>query len=194
MRGGARSLPCPAAHGCGPHPPLLWPPASPPPLALRRLQQGLPCHTNRRHDVLELLTGAVLPVWQRLDSLHRANSLWGAEYHKKRVTRSDGTSYYEDTTDKKPLGIVKVITSEGLPVVGVAALCAAQMEFLCEHIAPPTTPEEVAADYLTARHGTVYHAGAGAGAGARGRQGRPGGGDGGGDAAAGPSKKPKHFR
>ena len=123
---------------------------------------------------MEVLTGALLPSWIRLEDRNRASS--HAKTYPKR--------HDEEEARKRPLAhsVIKAVTtageSPGQPVVGVRATTHVHMEELCQALRLAGTAE----DPLLALHGTIYAEGGGAGAAGH----RRGGGR--------PSKKPKHFR
>lgn len=84
-------------------------------------RRGGVCRQGMRLSEVHLLSGAVLPVWHRLDMLHRSS-----QWARKRQTR-DGT------IKTVPLRVVRCVTQEGEPVVGVEAVCRDQVKFFLKN-------------------------------------------------------------
>ena len=93
------------------------------------------CNAGGRRDETHIMTGAVLPVWKQLEEAHRRGE-WKKTY--RRMDR-DGYEY----TVVEPLRVIKVVTSDGLPVVGVAAVCEAEFNYLVDNLNNKTPPELV---------------------------------------------------
>jgi hypothetical protein len=87
------------------------------------------CNAGGRRDETHIMTGAVLPVWKQLEEAHRMGE-WKKTY--RRMDR-DGYEY----TVVEPLRVIKVVTSDGLPVVGVAAVCEAEFKYLVDKLNNP---------------------------------------------------------
>jgi hypothetical protein len=135
-----------------------------------------------------ILCGAVLPLWERLESLHGVSGY--ATKRPKKERQPDGTYA---TNDKElvtvPLMVCKAVTNDGTPVVGIEATCKEEMDFFVKHLIHnrdlPTPPD----DPLRKAHGTVFYDGPAV-------PGLAGGADPFRAAAGGRvrGKKPKHFR
>lgn len=89
------------------------------------------CNAGGRRDETHILTGAVLPVWKQLEEAHRRGE-W-----KKTNRRMDREGY--EYTVVEPLRVIKVVTSDGLPVVGVAAVCEAEFKYLVDKLNNPSS-------------------------------------------------------
>ncbi|KAL4451948.1 hypothetical protein ABPG75_007610 [Micractinium tetrahymenae] len=136
-----------------------------------RLRGGT-CHAGMRKDELHLICGAVLPIWQKLESMHN-HSMWGRR-------QKDG--------HKWPLRVVKTIQEDGTPLVGVEATCRQELEFFVEGLNRPEPEEEAAGGLDPALAAALgYPAGGGFGVGPYRYGGRRGGGKKRG-------KKPRYFR
>lgn len=90
------------------------------------------CTFGMRKKRLDILTGAVLHVLQRLEALHQV-SRWAEIMPPKR----DAQGNVYPSTGKRPLRVIKVVSDDGQPVVGVQTMCPEQADHLIKHLVPP---------------------------------------------------------
>lgn len=114
---------------------------------------GLQCTEGVRFMRKHLITGAVLGVWRRLEDLH------GVWVRKLNAEKEPGLREYVSSEgaseEVEPLAVVRFVTNDGVPVVGIQALDEEEAEYLKEHIVPNLAHPEL--DPLLRAHGTKYY-------------------------------------
>lgn len=105
------------------------------------------CHNGSRFSDLHLLCGALLPFWKRIHDLSRQSNRPGRVKHYQ-----NGEGVIK--TIRTPLQVVRVLTSEGDPVVGIRAVDKMEMDFFAKNLKRSDDRNE---DALLRAHGRAYY-------------------------------------
>ena len=92
------------------------------------------CQIGTRKSNLHILSGGLLPFWKRLHDLCSVSEYDGRCYYAR-----DGTG--ARFKKRNPLEIVRVVTEDGEPIVGIQAVSKHEMDFFQKQLAiQPGTP------------------------------------------------------
>eukprot|EP00889_Picochlorum_renovo_P002185 jgi/Picre1/29215/NNA_004607.t1 len=114
----------------------------------RKFMEGEICHMGTRKSNLHILSGGLLPFWKRLHDLSSVSEYEGRVYYARDAASS------ARIRKKRPLDIVRVVTEDGEPIVGIQAVGKEEMDFFQQQLAiQPGTP----GDAVLEKRGSAFY-------------------------------------